>query len=225
MIDLHAGCSLWTALICKSGKDSVVCEVCEPLKHTNAELYNWEADHPGYSLVFGSGRAKWCCFLDICIFTSQSRIQWHHDRGGQKYCWSHATQQLREDILVINSVVSFSPSSFSRAKSCFISSNPIAPPTLPSTFYPSPPPLCFHYQQVIRYPFGRMWTWVMDQQHVSFGIHSSDPVSCLALLPPSCFPHFLSFPSSEVKFFVLSFCTSSVLSVPFPTTPHPPFRH
>lgn len=91
MTDLHSGCSLWTAPTCKSCKGSVICEVFELLKHTNAELYNWKADHPAYSLVFGSGRAKWCCFLDVCIFTSQSRIQWHHNRGRQKYCWSHAT--------------------------------------------------------------------------------------------------------------------------------------
>lgn len=222
MTDLHSGCSLWAALICKSCKGSVVCEEFELLKHTHAELYNWEADHSGYCLVFGSGRAKCCGFLDICVFTSQSRIQWHHNRGRQKYCWSHATQRLCEDILVIDSVVSFS-ASFSRTKCCLISSNPIALPTFPPSFSPSPHPLCFHYQQAIRYPFGRTWTWVKDQQHVSFGIHSNDPVSCLALLPPSCLPHLLSFPLSEVKSFVFSSCTSSVLCVSFPTRPHPPF--
>lgn len=123
---LHSGCSLWTVLTCKSHKDLVICKVYEPLKHPNAELYNWETDHRGYSLVFGSRRAKWCCFLHLFIFTSQSRIQRHHDRGRQKYCWSYATQQLCENILVIDSVVYFSFLQRKQQQPNFISSCPIA---------------------------------------------------------------------------------------------------
>ena len=59
-----------------------------------------------------------------------------------------------------------------------------------------------------------MWTWVMNQQHVPFRTHSNVPMSCFTLLPPFCFPHLLWHPPSEVKFFILSFCTSSVLSLP-----------
>lgn len=107
------------------------------------------------------------CFLHICIFTSQSRIQWHHNRGRQKYCWSYATQQLCENILVIDSVVYFSFLQRKLQPNLFLPI-PSPPPTLPSSFSPSPhPPMLSLPASYKIYPFGRKWTWVMDQQHVS----------------------------------------------------------
>lgn len=150
------------------------------------------------------------------VSTSQSRVQRHHNRGRQKYCWSYATQQLRENILVIDSVVYFSSSSFSRESCSLIlfPPMPLLPPTVPLLLSLPPSPMLSLSGSYKIYPSGRMWTWVMDQQHTSFRTHSNVPKSCFALLPPSCFPHLLSLPSSEVKFFVLSFCTSSVLPLP-----------
>jgi len=117
-----SGHSPWTGLTCKSGKGSLICKVSEPLKQLRSELENWDMDHPRLPLVFGSKKAKQCWLLlkPLCLFTSQSRIQWHHDRGGQKHCWSFAAQRLREDILVISGVVCFSFSSFSRASCSLI---------------------------------------------------------------------------------------------------------
>ena len=228
MIDLHSGCSLWTVRTCKSRKDLLDCKVCEPLKHPNAELYNWETDHPGCSLVFGSGRAKWCwLFLThLYLYFTVSHSMASRQREAKallKLCntttpWKYSGN-WQCDLL---------PLFFLQRKlqPDFISSNPIASSCSPLLLLslPSSPMLSLPASYKI-YPFGRMWRWVMDQQHVSFRTHSNVPMSCFALLPPSCFPHLLSLPSSEVKFFVLSFCTSSVLSLPFSTTPHPPFRH
>lgn len=127
-------------------------KLCGPLKHPDAELYNWEIDHPGYALVFGSGRAKWDCFLHICIFTSQSCIQWHHNRRRQKHRWSYATQQLRENLLVIDSVGLLLLLFFLHRKMQpnLFPSILLPPSTLPTSFSPSPHLLCYHYQQAVR---------------------------------------------------------------------------